>query len=404
MLHDRSVDVKFETLKGKTIALCVTGSIAAVETVKLCRELRRYSADVMVYMTQGAQQFITPLSLEWASGHKVVTDLSGEANHIVSADLVLVAPASLNTINKAALGLADNVVTATVASAWGQGIPIVFVSAMHESLARNPVLEKNINFLKEQKNILFLNGKHEEGKEKITDSETIASWVSHLVSTSRLRGKKVLITAGPTHAPIDPIRHIGNFSTGELGVMLAHELYLHGADPTVVYGPGRVTPHSFYPVLPVTTPDQMLEAVLSQVQYQKYDAAIFAAAVLDHVSSKCVDEKISSGEDLAVDFVKTPKIINEVDKAVRASCENVTKRLFKVGFKLGWKKSKEELIQMGESALETMNAHVVIANDLSKISDSRHPAIILDRVGAPIEIHSKKEIVHAILAKLTNAL
>ncbi len=404
MRSDQAVELKFTTLKGKTIVLCVTGSIAAIETVKLARELRRYDASVFAYLTPSAEQFITPLSLEWATQKKVITHLSARAEHVTRADLILVAPATLHTINKMVLGLADNPVTTTLASAWGQEIPIVFVPTMHESLAQNPVLKKNISFLKKEKNMYFIEPKHEEGKEKFPDCETIVSEVSHLLAQGPLKHKKILITAGPTRGPIDPVRYISNFSTGELGVRLAQELYIRGAAPTLVYGPGIAKPHSFYSVISVTTPAEMLEAVTSELQVQKVHAAVFSAAVLDHVPSQTHDIKLSSLEPLEVDFVQTPKIIREVDQVTRRSCENISKGLFKIGFKLEWKKSEEELTCLGMTALDAMNVDVVIVNDLSNITDQVHPALLLDRKGTVQKLQSKKEIIESLIQSLENAL
>src|SRR3989338_5030888 len=351
MNSDLAVQIKSGVLSEKRIALCVTGSIAAVETVKLARELRRYGASVFATLTPSAEKFITPLALQWATQQKVVTHLSGGEGHFTHEDLFLVPPATLHTINKMVLGLADNPVTTTLASAWGQGIPIVFVPTMHDSLAQNPVLKKNISFLKKEKNIYFIEPIHEESKEKFADPETIVSEVSHILAQGSLRYKKILITAGPTRGPIDPVRYISNFSTGELGIRLAHELYIRGAEPTLVYGPGSVKPHCFYPVILVTTPQEMLEAVTSQLQYQKVHAAIFSAAVLDHVPSQVYDIKLSSAQALDIQFVQTPKIIREVDKVTRHSCENISKGLFKIGFKLEWKRSEEELMNLGMKAL-----------------------------------------------------
>jgi phosphopantothenoylcysteine decarboxylase / phosphopantothenate---cysteine ligase len=328
-MKDTSVQIKSQLLKGKRIALCVTGGIAACETVKLARELRRYSADVVVYMTEGAKQFITLLSLEWAAQNKVVSELSSSAEHIVDADLVLVAPATLNTINKIAQGFADSTVTTTVASAWGQGLPIVIVPTMHQSLSSHPVYQESIARLKKEKNFTFIEPKAEEGKDKFPKIETIVSEVCHFVIQSAKReesqglvGKNILITAGPTQGPIDPVRFISNFSTGSLGVELAKKIYENGANPTLIYGPGQAKPHAFYPVVNVKTPQEMLDAVETEVTYKKYDAAIFAAAVLDHVPTQVVNKKLPSQAELKVDFKKTPKIIREIDLFTRKKCES----------------------------------------------------------------------------------
>ena len=163
-------------------------------------------------------------------------------------------------------------------------------------------------------------------------------------------------------------------------------------------------PHCFYPVILVTTPQEMLEAVTSQLQYQKVHAAIFSAAVLDHVPSQVYDIKLSSAQALDIQFVQTPKIIREVDKVTRHSCENISKGLFKIGFKLEWKKSEEELRHLGTRALDAMNGDVVIVNDLSNMTDQVHPAFFLDRKGTFQKLHTKKEIIESLIQSLENAL
>lgn len=397
--NDLSVESVSDVLKDRRIALCVTGSIAAVETVKLVRELRRHGAEVRAFLTPAAEQFITPLSLHWGTTHPVVTSLSGGAEHIVETDLVLVAPASFDTVNKSALGLADNVVTTLIASAWGRKLPIVFVPAMHESLCENPVFQRNCDFLKKWGHIYFLGSKWEEGKIKLLDVETIVAWTSHILNQkyypNKLSQKKILLTAGPTEGPIDPVRFMSNTSSGALGVKLAYELFLRGAIPTLVYGPGKTQPHSFYQVIGARTPAQMLEAVLSQLREISYDAAIFSAAVLDHVPRERFDQKLSSQEPLCVDFVQTPKIIREVD----AVCS-----LYKIGFKLEWKKSEEELLKIGIQALEMMKAQVIVVNDLFQISGDQHPALIMDRKNKVEKVYTKNEIVKTLINILKNDL
>lgn len=395
-LNDLSVELKSTALANRRIALCVTGSIAATETVKLARELRRYGADVLAFLTPCAERFITPLSLEWATTHPVRKDFSGSAEHIADVDFVLVAPATLHTLNKVSLGLADNVVTTLIASALGKKLPLMFVPAMHDSLAQNPILKKNMGLLKEFKNVSFLEPKEKEGKLKLLDAEEIVPEISHLLNQKgRLSRKKILITAGPTKAHLDPVRFIGNISTGKLGLGLARELYLRGAEPTVVYGPGSESPHSYYRVLNVETPSQMLEQVLTLVKNETYDVAIFSAAVLDHVPNVYMDQKLSSLEELSVQWTSTPKIIREVDRV---------KALYKVGFKLEWKKGEEDLLKIGEMALETMRAQVVVVNDLSLVSPEKHEAWILDRKGQSIKVQTKNEIIQALIQKLEDDL
>ena len=394
--NDLSVHLKSDVLKKRRITLCVTGSIAAVETVKLARELRRHGAGVWATLTPSAEKFITPLSLQWATAHPVVTELSGHAEHIVESDLVLVAPASLHTLNKIALGLADNVVTTTVASAWGKRIPIVIIPAMHESLYDHPVLKKNLSFLSSQKNIHVFEPRMEEHKAKFLDAQTIVARTSHILNQkNKLTGKRILITAGPTQGPIDRVRYITNYSTGELGVSLARELYMRGACPTLIYGPGFTLPDEYYPVKRVRTPSEMLDAVLQEGKTQNYDAAVFAAAVLDHVPQAPADKKLSSKESLQIEYSDTPKIVREMDRVCR---------LYKIAFKLEWKKTDEELKNAGVQALETMNAQAMVVNDLSQITQDRHPAILMDRKDRIEQLQNKQEIVQALIEKLQDEL
>ncbi|MEK7790053.1 MAG: phosphopantothenoylcysteine decarboxylase, partial [Deltaproteobacteria bacterium] len=290
-----------------------------------------------------------------------------------------VAPATLHTINKIALGFADSVVTTTIASAWGQRLPIVFVPAMHQSLSHNPVLERNLAVLKQDPHLFFLEPKWEEGKAKFLDIETIVSFVSHrLHEKDKLSGKKIVITAGPTRGPIDPVRFISNYSSGELGVRLAQELYMRGANPVLVYGPGEVKPHDFYRVVKVKTPQEMQEAVISELRSEEVSAAIFSAAVLDHVPSEMARHKLSSSEPLQIDFKRTEKIIRVVDGALSDK-----KRFLKIGFKLEWQKTEDELKTIGMNALETMNVHAVVVNDLSQMGGQKHPGFILRRCRHP---------------------
>jgi len=374
MNSDLAVSLKSNHLKGRKIALCITGSIAACETVKLAREFRRHAAEVQVYMTPSAEKFITPLSLKWASTNDVVTELSGAAEHIARCDLVLVAPATLHTINKIAQGFADNVVTTLIASAWGERLPIVFLPTMHKSLGKNPVYQKSLETLSAQENMTLLEPIDEEGKLKFLESADIVARCAHLLNQEgNLAGKKILITAGPTEGPIDKVRFLTNTSTGSLGVGLAKALYMEGAAPTLVYGPGKITPHSYYDVKPVRTPDEMLEAVVSEVTTHDYAAAIFTAAVLDHVPVAPYDKKLSSQKPLHIEYRQTPKIIREIDKYDKQG------KLYKVGFKLEWDKTKDERTTLGYEVLEKMGAQVVVMNDLAKISDDKHPALIMDR-------------------------
>ncbi|VVB78835.1 Dihydromethanopterin reductase (acceptor) [uncultured archaeon] len=172
--HDLKVEQLENYLEGKTIALCVTGGIAAIETPKIARHLRRYGAVVKAYVTPNALKFIGEASLEWATEKNVVCNLSGLAEHICLEDLVLVAPATLNTINKIMYGIADNTVTSLVASALGSKIPVYFAPCMHGSLYNNPFFQENLKKV-DQYGIKIIEPRFSEGKAKIATVNTIVS-------------------------------------------------------------------------------------------------------------------------------------------------------------------------------------------------------------------------------------
>jgi len=176
MNEDLQVEKVSDQLEGKTIALCVSGGIAAIETPKIARQLRRYGAEVKAYTTPTALKFIGKASLEWATEKDVVCELSGLAEHICLEDLVLVAPATLNTINKIVLGIADNVVTSLVASALGSKKPIYIIPTMHESLYNNPIFQENLSKT-ERYGIKIIEPRFSEGKAKIASTRSIVNEV-----------------------------------------------------------------------------------------------------------------------------------------------------------------------------------------------------------------------------------
>ncbi|MEM2897394.1 MAG: bifunctional phosphopantothenoylcysteine decarboxylase/phosphopantothenate--cysteine ligase CoaBC, partial [Candidatus Bathyarchaeia archaeon] len=249
------VGTKGDELKGKRIVLCITGSVAAVESPKIARELMRYGAEVFTVMSDMAQEIIHPYLMEWATGNPVVVKLTGKIEHVSllnKADLLLIAPATANTINKIACGIDDTPVTSAISVALGLKKPILILPAMHASMYMHPVLIENIDRLK-RLGIEFIEPRIEEGRAKIATLEEVMEAVIAKFTEKDMEGLSVLITAGPTIEHIDPIRILSNRSSGRMGIALAKEAFRRGAKATLIYGPGLIQPPPGIRVIHVET-------------------------------------------------------------------------------------------------------------------------------------------------------
>jgi phosphopantothenoylcysteine decarboxylase/phosphopantothenate--cysteine ligase len=349
-------------LEGKTIALGITGSVGAVECVALARKLMRHGADVVTVMSQMAQTIIHPYLMEWATGNSVITELTGQIQHVTLAgkhkdhvDLLLIAPSTANTIGKIANGIDDTPVTTTASSAIGAGIPVIIVPAMHESMYDHPAVIRNIDRLKEME-VTVIAPRMEEAKAKIPEVDTIIEHVLLVLGPKDLQGKHFVVTAGPTRGWVDRVRFITNPSTGKMGIAVAEELIRHGASVTLVLGPTSEQGPALAEILRVTTSQEMLDTVMSQLSARRIDGFVSAAAVLDYTPSKKEDVKLASGsESLTVELVPTKKIIEEARKAHHD--------LFIVGFKVESGVSDEELASKARVKIDAGICDLVIAND-----------------------------------------
>ena len=384
-------------LEDKKISVCVTSGIAAMEVPKIIRQLRRYGAEINVIMSRRAKKYFGTLMFQWASGNEVITEITGKAEHIrINDDAALVLPATLNTIGKIANGECPDALTTYLASAIGMKIPIIIAPTMHKSMYDNPFFLNNLNKLSKLKNIAIISPRFEEEKAKIAIKEKIISKIIRSTSKSQLKGKSVLITAGPTRGYLDQVRFITNMSSGQLGLDIANDLYLRGADVKVVFGPGKAIPQSYLKIIKVKTPDEMLNKCLDELKKKCYDIAIFSAAVSDYIPDKVVKGKIKSGKELIVSFKKTKKIIKEVDSVKRKK----NTKLFKVGFKLETLDSDDELISRGYESLLENKCHLVVANNLGQINSHKHRAFLITPERNYTKLHSKPEIVSALAKQL----
>jgi phosphopantothenoylcysteine decarboxylase / phosphopantothenate---cysteine ligase len=307
-------------LQGKRIVLGVTGSISAYRAADIARDLMRHGADVHAVMTSGAQKVVHPNLLEWATGNPVVTELTGKIEHVAfttgeaRADLILIAPATANTIGKMASGIDDTPVTSYVSSAFGAGIPILVAPAMHDTMISHPLIKQNIRKL-EKAGVVFISPRMEEGKAKLAYPDQIIPVVISALSKKDMKGLKVLITGGPTVEPIDLVRVLTNRSSGRMATAMAEVARNRGADVTMVYGPGAAAPPGGIRVVNIQTAEEMGKEVGRELKRKKYDLMVAAAAVSDYRPSKKVSGKIKSKpEKMSLELTRTPKIIESAKK------------------------------------------------------------------------------------------
>jgi len=351
------------------VALCLTGSVAAIEAPKLARELRRHGAHVDCYMTDYAVKYgVSPEVMEWATGNEVVRELTGRVEHLYDYDLMMVYPATLNTIGKIAQGIADNAVT-TLCAAVDMD-KLIIVPAMNMRLYDSSILQENLSKLK-RLGVTVISPRFSEGTAKIPRVEEVVDHAIRNLSRSRLRDRKVLILTGPTRYDLDPIRFISNKASGRLGYWLAKEGFQRGCQVKVIYGPGEVQFPEYIPLINVYSTEDMLEASLKELGKDAYDVAIFSAAVLDFKPKERADLKVKSGKEWSLELVPTPKVIERVI--------GEHPDLFVVAFKLEYNIPEKELIEGAHERLRELDADLMVANDLTAIRGEQHKAYIINK-------------------------
>ncbi len=376
-------------LKDKKIVLCICGSVAASESPEICRQLMRHGADVHPVMTNSARKIIHPNLLEWASGNPVVTELTGKTEHIElvgnwegKADLVLVAPATANTIGKIAAGVDDNPVNTIASVALGSKTPIIIAPGMHEPMFTNPIIKENIGKLRAL-GVEFVEPRLEEGKAKIATVGEIVAAVIRKLRYKDMQGLRVLVTSGPTLEHIDPVRVITNRSTGKMGVAIAEEAWTRGASVTLVQGPGLSDVASGIRTIHVNTTEQLRQAVVKDLETSPYDIVVSAAAPADFKVERPFGRKLSTRDtrQLRITLSPTPKVIDEVKR--------VSPKTLLVAFKAEYKVKKDGLIKSAAKLLDEARADLVVANDVGKkgvgFEADTNEVYIVDR---------KKHVVH----------
>jgi phosphopantothenoylcysteine decarboxylase/phosphopantothenate--cysteine ligase len=343
-------------LDGVNVALGVSGSIAAVKVVELAHELRRRGATVRAVMTDSARSIVHPWAVEFATDNDIVTEITGSVEHVDLcgtdgwADVLLLAPATANTVGKVAAAIDDTPVTTCATTALGAGVPVVVAPAMHEPMYDHPGVLDAIDRV-ESWGVDFVDPRVEEGKAKIASEEAIVLATARAAGETPLGGERVVVTSGATSEPIDPVRVLTNRASGQTGREVAAACYLRGADVTLVHD-GEAVPYA--DTVRVETAAEMLAATLDACE--DADALVSAAAVSDYTVEPS-DEKLRSGQDLTLDLEQTPKLIDEV--------RNANPDLPVVGFKAETSGDDDAMVAAAREILERVDLSFVVANDAS---------------------------------------
>ncbi|HEY8388480.1 MAG TPA: bifunctional phosphopantothenoylcysteine decarboxylase/phosphopantothenate--cysteine ligase CoaBC [Parasegetibacter sp.] len=354
-------------LKGKKVLIGISGSIAAYKSILLTRLLVKAGAEVKVVMTPAGADFVSPLTLSTLSGNPVQTDLFHEntwSNHVMLgrwADIMVIAPLTVNTLAKMAAGACDNLLLATYLSATCK---VMVAPAMDEDMWHHPATQKNLDILTSYGNIVVPVGHGElasglYGQGRMAEPEDLFSLIQqHLnnagSAANDLKGKKALVTAGPTHEALDPVRYIGNYSTGKMGVSIADELARRGADVTLVLGPSSVrTSDSRVKTIPVVSGEEMFTACKNE--FSRADIIVMAAAVADYAPVNRQSEKIKkSEEEFTISLKKNPDILKWMG-------ENKTENQVLTGFALETTNERD----YAQKKLKQKNADIIVLNSLN---------------------------------------
>jgi phosphopantothenoylcysteine decarboxylase/phosphopantothenate--cysteine ligase len=379
---------KSSKLRGKTIIMGITGSVAAVECFPTIRELIRHGAKVIPVMSDNALDIVTETSMEFASGNKPVTKITGQAEHVSMlgdgsfADMFLIYPATANTISKIAHGIDDSPVTSMAMVAIGSGVPVVIAPAMHDSMFRNPAVKNSVELLKER-GVMFLGPKIDDLRAKVVSNEEVIAWVFRMMSKNDLKGKRILIIGGRSEEPIDSMRIITNRSTGLMAVNIAERAFERGAYIELWMG-GCSVP---LPDHILTRRFETVDDLMKMVKQIDHDAVIVPAALADFSVVKAKKGKIPSDAKITLELAPVPKVL----PAIRARCRNV------IGFKAEAGLDKDALIAKARKRMEEYDLPAIVANDIDVAGKTSSNAVIVTKDGTKDITGKKANVADSIL-------
>lgn len=390
-------------LNGKNILVGVTGGIAAYKTADLVSKLKKLDANIQVIMTEAATEFVSPLTFQTLSQNFVYVDMfeepkTWEVEHISlaeKADLVLVAPATANTIGKIANGIADDMLSTVIMATEAK---VIFAPAMNSHMYSNPIVEENMNKLSnlgyefiEPGSGLLACGTYGAGR--MAEPLNIIEYVKGYFGPKDLENQKLVITAGPTIEPLDPVRYMTNFSSGKMGYALAEEAKKRGGDVVLITGPTNLKPPTDIKVVNINTTREMLNAV--EKEFNDCQILIKAAAPLDYRPNVVSNSKIKKKNDiLEMKFIKNPDISRHFGK--------IKKSQIMVGFAA----ETDNIIESANEKIKRKNFDFIVANDVSKegagFKTDTNIVTIIDKNGniENYPLMQKKKLANIILDKI----
>jgi len=390
-------------LKGKTVVLAVTGSIAAYKIANLASMLKKMACDVHVLMTRNATNFINPITFETLTGNKCLVDtfdrnFQFNVEHVSLAklaDVVLVAPASANVIGKLANGIADDMLTTTVMACRCK---VIVSPAMNTNMYHNPIVQDNLDKLRRFDYEVIAPAKGylacgDVGDGKMPSENELLEYILREIACEKdMVGKNVLVTAGPTMEKIDPVRFISNHSTGKMGYAIAKNCMLRGANVTLVTGKTAIEPPKFVKVVNITSAEEMFRAV--EEEFEEQDIVIKAAAVADYKPKNPAEEKVKKKDgELSIELERTQDILGYLGEH--------KKEQFLCGFSM----ETENMIENSRKKLWKKNLDMIVANNLKQAGagfgvDTNVVTIITKDEVKELDIMSKEDVAGAIVDEI----
>ena len=391
-------------LKGKTVLLGVTGSIAAYKIAYLASALKKLHADVHVLMTKNATNFINPITFESLTGNKCLVDtfdrnFQFQVEHVSiakKADVVMIAPASANVIGKLAHGIADDMLTTTVMACKCKKI---ISPAMNVNMFENPIVQDNLKILEHYGYEVIQPASGylacgDTGTGKMPEPQTLRAYIEKEIACEKdLKGKKILVTAGPTQEAIDPVRYITNHSSGKMGYSIAKAAMLRGADVTLVSGRTAIEPPMFVEVVPIVTAKEMFDAVTSVSDEQ--DIIIKAAAVADYRPAVVSSEKVKKKDgEMSIALERTDDILKYLG-------EHKKENQFLCGFSM----ETQNMVSNSRAKLEKKNLDMIAANNVKEKGagfqgDTNVLTLITQEEETSLPLMSKEDAANQLLDKI----